>query len=343
MKFPVLLSLCLPLTTVAQHYPTIGQVVRADPRLDELIPKNAQIEVLASGFDWSEGPVWVKANGGVPSGYLLFSDVPKNTVYKWTEKEGIQPFLKPSGYTGVGTYSREPGSNGLAIDAQGRLISCEHGDRRISAMPLNKPGGKITLADRCEGKRFNSPNDVVAHRNGSYYFTDPPYGLPKHEKDSTRETPLFGVYRIAPGGEVSVVVNDLVRPNGVALSPDQQTLYVAQSDGAQPVIMAYPVQPNGSLGKGWLVFNASTLMKQGLRGAPDGLKTDERGNIWSTGPGGVMIIAPDANKGVGTLLGRIDPGELTANCGWGDDGKTLYMTSDMYLCRIRVLVKGAGW
>ncbi len=316
------------------HYPTIGHVVRLDARFDKLVPADAKIEVLASGFVWAEGPVWVKDPVGGIGGYLLFSDVPQNTVFKWSEKEGLTPFLKPSGYTGLGTYSNEPGSNGLTIDRQGRLIFCEHGDRRVSAMPLNGKGGKRTLADNYRGKRFNSPNDVVAHSNGSYYFTDPPYGLPKQEKDSIRETDGFGVYRIAPDGAVSLVISDLERPNGVALSPDEQTLYIAQSTEAM-LIMAYPLRPDGSVGPGRVFYNATPLMKQKLNGVPDGIKVDRAGNVWSTGPGGVLVISPD-----GTLLGRIDPGEATANCGWGDDGSTLYMTSDMYLCRIRTTAKG---
>lgn len=363
----------MPMTSLlAQTYPTIGQVIRLDPRLDQLLDKGAKIDVLASGFVWAEGPVWVKgvlgtatsttsAASTAASGYLLFSDVPKNTIYRWTPADGCTPFLTPSGYTGLGMYSDESGSNGLTIDAQGRLITCEHGDRRLSAMPLAGPGGKITLADRYRGKRFNSPNDVVTHPNGSYYFTDPPYGLAGKENDASRETPLFGVYRVTANGEVSLLINELTRPNGLAFSPDYKTLYVAQSDSQQPVIRAYPVLADGSVGRGQTIFDASELMKQGLKGAPDGLKVDERGNLWATGPGGVLIIAPRVDaprrlpnqstasveaKGesaLSTLLGRIDTGEATANCAWGDDGHTLYITADMYLCRIRVLTKGAGF
>ncbi|MEZ0538755.1 SMP-30/gluconolactonase/LRE family protein [Fibrella arboris] len=348
----LLLLALLPVTSLwAQTYPTIGEVVRLDPRLDHLLAKNAKIDVLAAGFIWAEGPVWVKGGpapsaplSGSSAGYLLFSDVPKNTIYRWTAADGCQPFLTPAGYTGLGTYSDESGSNGLTVDAQGRLITCEHGDRRVSAMPLNGPGGKITLADRYQGKRFNSPNDVVAHPNGSYYFTDPPYGLAGKEKDPTRETSLFGVYRVAPSGDVSLVVSELTRPNGLAFSPDNKTLYVAQSDLQQPVIRAYPVLADGSVGKGYTIFDASALMKQGLKGAPDGLKVDQQGNLWATGPGGVLVIAPAANAASpGTLLGRIDTGEATANCAWGDDGHTLYITADMYLCRIRALAKGVGF
>ena len=322
---------------VRPPYPTMGRLVRLDPRFDKLIAPDAKIEVLATGFVWSEGPVWVKPQANTP-GYLLFSDVPQNTIFKWNETGGLIPFLKPSGYTGAGTYSNEPGSNGLTIDRRGRLIACEHGDRRVSAMPLSG-GGKQTLADNFQGKRFNSPNDVVAHSSGSYYFTDPPYGLPKQENDPSRETPVFGVYRIAPDGTITLIISDLTRPNGVALSPDEKTLYIAQSDGARPVLMAYSLQDNGAataiLGPGRELFNASALSKQGLNGAPDGLKTDRAGNIWTTGPGGVLVLSPE-----GVLLGRIETGQLTANCGWGDDGSTLYMTADGYLCRIKTLVKG---
>ncbi|WP_345243951.1 SMP-30/gluconolactonase/LRE family protein [Nibrella saemangeumensis] len=316
-------------TAQTSNYPSIGTIIRNDPQLDKLIPKDARIEVLASGFVWSEGPIWIK-NGN----YLLFSDVPQNTIFKWSEKDGLTQFLKPSGYTGAGEYGDEPGSNGLTLDRQGRLIACEHGDRRVSAMPLSG-GGKRTLADNYQGKRFNSPNDVVVHSSGSYYFTDPPYGLPGKEKDPTRETDLFGVYRIAPNGTVSLLINDLTRPNGIAFSPDEKTLYIAQSDPQRPVIMAYPVQTDGSVGKGRVLFDAAPLLKQNLKGLPDGLKTDRDGNVWSTGPGGVLVISP-----AGKLLGRIETGEATANCAWGDDGSTLYLTADMYLCRIRTTARG---
>ena len=314
-------------------YPAIGQIVRTDARLDKLIPQNASIEVIASGFVWSEGPVWVKPKAD-SAGYLLFSDVPANTIFRWTEKEGLTPFLKPSGYTGVGRYSEEPGSNGLAIDAQGRLISCEHGDRRISAMPLSGGGGKVTLADNYRGKRLNSPNDVAAHPDGSYFFTDPPYGMPNREKD-VGPTDIMGVYRIAPNGTVSLFVGDLTRPNGVAFSPDAKTVYVAQSDGANPLVMAYPLQSDGSAGKGRVVFGAEGMKKAGLFGGFDGMKVDRSGNLWVTGGRGVLVLSP-----TGELLGHINVGVATANCAWGDDGSTLYITADMFLCRVKTTAKG---
>ena len=325
---------CISLATMAQTlYPTLGQIQYDDPSFEKLIPKGTKLEVLVTGFDWSEGPVWIKDGG-----YLIFSDVPQNTIFKWSEKEGISVFLKPSGFTGRGTYGDEPGSNGLTIDDKGRLISCEHGDRRVSAMPLTG-GGKITLADRYQGKRFNSPNAVVQHAgNGSFYCTAPPYGMPKKADDPTREIDAFGVYRIAPDGQVTRVIENLTRPNGLAFSPDGTILYVAQSDPERAVVMTYPVNNDGSLGTGKLFYDATPLVKKGLKGLPDGLKLDQAGNVWTTGPGGVLVLSPE-----GTLLGRIETGQATANCGWGNDGSTLYITADGYLCRIQTNTKGAGF
>lgn len=310
----------------------MGKIIYEDPSFEKMLPKDARIEVLASGFEWSEGPVWVKDGD-----YLLFSDVPKNKIHKWDEKTGLSVFLEPSGYTGRGVYSDEPGSNGLIIDNKGRLVSCEHGDRRIAAMPL-QVGGKVTLANHFEGKRFNSPNDVVQHSNGDYYFTDPPYGLAKKHEDPTREIPQFGVYRIQKDGKVTMQVSDLSRPNGLAFSPDGKTLYVAQSDPEKAIWMAYPIDANGNAGKGKLIYDATGMVKKGIPGLPDGLKIDKDGNLWSSGPGGMIILSP-----AGKLLGRIEMGELTSNCAWGNDGSTLYMTVDGYLCRVKTNTKGTGW
>lgn len=310
----------------------IGQIARLDPALDNLIDKNAKIEVIGDGFLWSEGPVWIK-NGG----YLLFSDVPANTIYKWKEGEKITEFLKPSGYTGIMPYGDEPGSNGLIINNLGQLISCEHGDRRISAMPI-AIGGKITLADNYLGKRFNSPNDIVQSSNGDYYFTDPSYGMPKKDKDPSRETALFGVYRIGKNGAVSLIIKELTRPNGLAFSPDEKTLYVAQSDPDRAYLMAYPVLANGIVGKGEILFDATPMVKQGLKGLPDGLKIDKKGNIFMTGPGGILVISTS-----GKLLGKIETGEATANCAFGNDGSVLYITADMYLLKIQTKTIGVGF
>jgi gluconolactonase len=340
MKLPFLLFAILFLPALLNHevlaqktYPTMGKVIYDDPAFEKLLPKTSGIEVLASGFSWSEGPVWNKDGG-----YLLFSDVPENKIYKWNEKTGLSVFLTPSGYTGLGTYSDERGSNGLAIDNKGRLIISEHGDRRISAMSLTA-GGKITLTDNFEGKRLNSPNDVVQHpTNKMYYFTDPPYGLPKKQNDPSREVTQFGVYRIDAEGKTSLQIADLTRPNGLAFSPDGKTLYIAQSHPERAFWMAYPVDANGNVGKGKLLYDATAMVKAGKRGLPDGFKLDRDGNLWTSGPGGLLIISP-----AGKLLGRIDMGELTSNCAWGDDGSVLYMTVNGYLCRIRTSTTGLGW
>jgi gluconolactonase len=314
-------------------YPTIGKVIKLDAEFDKLVPTDAKIEVLASGFVWSEGPVWVKSGG-----FLLFSDVPTNTVHRWSQKDGLSTFLRPSGYTGLGFYSNEPGSNGLTINALGELVSAEHGDRRISAMPLSG-GGKRTLADKFQGKKLNSPNDVVQHISGAYYFTDPPYGLAsQQDTDPAKEQKLNGVYRIGPDGGLSMVVNNLARPNGLAFSPDGKILYVASSDYDTPTISQYNVKADGSVEEGKLFFDMKTIWTDKLKGGADGMKVDTQGNVWSTGPGGVIVISPH-----GKLLGRIETGEATANCAFGDDGSTLYITADFYLCRIKTCTIGMGF
>jgi gluconolactonase len=331
----ITLSLTLMITTYfsSAQKPKIGKIISNDPSLSSLIDVNSKLEILGEGFEWSEGPIWVKDGN-----YLLFSDVPKNIIYKWKEGEKITEFLNPSGYTGIMPYSNEPGSNGLTLSNDGKhLIACEHGDRRITKMPLAGKGGKFTLADTWEGKRFNSPNDIVESKAGNIYFTDPPYGLPDFVDDKSREIEYFGVYRISPDRKVTLEIKDLVRPNGVALSPDQKTLYVAQSD-VKAYIMSYPIHADGSLGKGKLLFDASYLNQQDLKGAPDGLKVDEKGNIFTTGPGGVIILSPQ-----GKLLGRIETGAPTANLAWGEDGSTLFITADMYLLKIKTKTKGANF
>ncbi len=310
---------------------TIGQVVALDPEFTDLVDRDAKIEILADSFRWSEGPVWVKAGG-----FLLFSDIPRNTIFKWKEGEGISEFLKPSGYTGKLPYSQEPGSNGLIINSTGQLVACEHGDRRVTVMPMRQ-GGKFTLADRYLGKRFNSPNDIIQRSSGDYYFTDPYYGLPNREKDSSRETAICGVYRISPDGRVSLLIDNML-PNGLAFSPDEKILYVGQSDPDRAIIMAFPVNADGSIGPGHLFFDATSMVKQGLKGAPDGMKVDKHGNLFTTGPGGILVISPS-----GKLLGRIETTQQTANCAWGDDGSVLYITANMLLCRIKTKTKGVGF
>jgi gluconolactonase len=309
---------------------TLGRIERLDEgALSNLLPPDAVIEKLAEGFEWSEGPVWM-------GDHLLFSDVPLNTIFQWTERDGVSIFLQPSGYNARVPRGGEPGSNGLTRDRQGRLILCQHGNRKIARREAD--GKIVTVADHFRARRFNSPNDVVAKSNGDLYFTDPPYGLVKNMDDVAKELQFQGVYRwSAADKRVSLLTSNMSRPNGLAFSPDEKTLYVANSDPTNAVWMAFPLKADGTVEAGRVFFDATSLTA-GRKGLPDGLKVDSRGNLWATGPGGVLIFSPQ-----GKHLGTLATGEATANCAWGDDGSTLYITADMYLCRVRTKVKGAGW
>lgn len=296
-------------------------VERRDAKLDELLDANAKVETLCTGFKWSEGPVW-----DVKGKRLLFSDVPNNVIHQW--KEGDKEatiYLKPSGFTGAEDDGREHGSNGLAFDAKGQLLCCEHGDRRISYLTAN--GGKRTLADSFEGKRFHSPNDLAIAASGDVYFADPPYGhKTRSEKDPASEMDFCGVYRITPQGSVSLIARDLSRPNGIALTPDGRTLYVAQSSGKEPVIFAYSLNPDGTAGERRVFFDTRVI---GERGGPDGLKVDARGNVFATGPGGVLVI--DAS---GKLLGRILCENGASNVAFGENNAWLYICSVDRILRV---------
>ncbi|HUQ68218.1 MAG TPA: SMP-30/gluconolactonase/LRE family protein, partial [Planctomycetaceae bacterium] len=251
-----LATLAAPMFAHAQNttnFPHLGEIVRLDPKFDALVGKDAVIETLTSGFEWAEGPVWVKDGS---SGYVLFSDIPRNSVMRWDYGKGVSLFLKPSGYTGQVEYGGEPGCNGLLLDPLGQLVSCEHGDRRVSV--LTKNGGKRTLVDNYQGKRLNSPNDGCFKKNGDLYFTDPPYGLPKNWDDSHRELDFCGVYRLQIGkdgvNKLTLLTEEMTRPNGIAFSPDEKTLYVAQSDPAAAIWKKFPVKDDGTLGKGEVFF-----------------------------------------------------------------------------------------
>lgn len=306
------------------------KIERLAPEFDALVPADAKVEKLAEGFVWSEGPTWFKDS-------IVFSDVPENIIYQWKPGQtAATVFMKPSGMLTPRPGFKEQGSNGLAVDAQGRLIICQHGERRVAR--VEKDGSQTSLADRFEGKRFNSPNDLALRKNGDIYFTDPPYGLAGLNKSPLKEMEWNGVYRLAADGKVTLLIKDLTFPNGIALSPDEKTLYVAISDGAAPRLMAYDVQPDGGVANGRVFFDAKPLAGPGRKGNPDGLKVDAKGNVWTTGPGGVLVISP-----AGKHLGTINTGQATGNCAWGDDGGTLYVTADMFLVRVRTATKGAGW
>jgi gluconolactonase len=332
-----------PLKTNSAPYPSFGTIERLDPALDKLLPASSRLESLAEGFDWIEGPVWVKKGG-----YLLFSDVPQNVVYKWADGKGVAVFMKPSGDHGGHTALKEPGSNGLALDGKGSLLLCEHGDRRVARLPsLARPdAAQVSVADRYNGKRFNSPNDLVIHSTGDVFFTDPPYGLVKTSDPAggdinppEKELPFQGVYRVDGKGKVFLLTDVLERPNGLGFSPDEKTLYVANSHPPRPIWMAFDVNPDRTLGKGRVFFDAAPLIaKTSRKGMPDGMKVDRQGNLFATGPGGVLIFSPQ-----GKHLGTILTGQATSNVAFGDDGSTLYITADMILARIKTATKGQGF
>jgi gluconolactonase len=303
----------------------VGEIERIDPEFDKLVPPKAKMDVLSSGHEWTEGPVWVSGQSS-----LLFSDIPRNSIYR-IKCGKVDVFMHPSGYTGQPTFTgKEPGTNGLALDAEGRLVMCCHGDRCVAR--IEKDGARTVLADRYDGKRFNSPNDLAYHKNGDLYFTDPPYGLPDR---SAQELDFCGIYRLSQDGKVTLLYDKMTRPNGIAFSPDCKTLYVAQSDPKAAIWNAFPVKSDGTLGQPKLLFDATKWVAS-RPGLPDGLKVDVHGNLWATGPGGVLVLTPQ-----GKYLGRLNTGERTANCAFGEDGSTLFICADMYLLRVRLTTKAS--
>lgn len=290
--------------------------------LDGLLAADATVERVAEGFQFIEGPVWV---GDANDGHLLFSDIPGDTVHRWSESDGTSAFLNPVFLPELETNG-VGGSNGLTLDLQGRLVLCEHGNRRVAR--IEGDGSRVTLADRYDGKRLNSPNDIVYHSSGAAFFTDPPYGLASPEAG---ELGFQGIYRLDPDGAVTLLSDIMSRPNGIGLSPDETTLYVANSD-AERVWMAFPLTDDLNVGEGRVLLDLSASEDPG---APDGFAVDTLGNIWASGPGGIVIISPD-----GDHLGTIRTPELPANAAFGNDGHTLYMTSRTGLYRIDTLVQG---
>ena len=307
-------------------YPTTGSIERLDPRLDAIVPQDAVIEVLSEGHEWVEGPVWVPELQSI-----LYSDIPNNAVYRWSEGEEASLWLQPAGFTGAIPREGESGSNGLALDAEGKLVLAQHGDRRLARMeaPWDAPAPRFeTLVGEYEGKRFNSPNDVAPRANGALYFTDPPYGLQGGNEE--KELDFQGVYRLAASGSLTLLTDELSRPNGIAFSPDQSILYVANSDGAnQPVVMAYDVESDGGISNGRVFFESWG----------DGMAVDQEGNVYVTGPGGGVLIINADGEHLGTLLAP----PRTSNATFGEDGSTLFVTANTRLVRIRLNVKGVGF
>ena len=291
--------------------------------LEGLVAPEATVEKVSEGFQFIEGPVWI---GGADDGSLLFSDIPGDRVYEWSEREGSSVFLDPVFLPELETNG-QGGSNGLTVDSEGRVVLSEHGNRRIAR--IEPDGTRITLADRYDGMRLNSPNDIVYHSSGAAFFTDPPYGLASPE---AAELDWNGIYRLDADGTLTLVADGQTRPNGIGLSPDEQTLYVANSDQEARIWMAYPVNDDLTLGEGRVLLDLTDSEDAGV---PDGFAVDTVGNLWASGPGGIVVISPD-----GEHLGTLRPDEQPANAAFGNDGHTLYMTARTGLYRVRTEVAG---
>jgi len=331
MKLPALALLLVPVLACAAEpaRPFHPRIQRLDPAFDALVAPDAPVEKIAEGFHWSEGPVWL-------DGALIFSDVPANIAYRWKPGDAKAAiFLQPSGGGEAVPGVREAGSNGLARDAQGRLLLCQGATHRIARY---EHGTFTTIADRYQGKRFSSPNDLAVRRDGDIYFTDPPYGFTDGDASPLKELPFNGVYRVTPAGEVTLLLKHLTRPNGIGFSPDEKILYVDVSEQKAARILAYDVQPDGTLAGERLFFDAQPLLDAGAHGPCDGLKVDCAGNVWCAAADGVIVVSP-----AGKLLGRIITGEPCGNCNWGGDGSTLYIASNWLIARVPTLTKGAGW
>lgn len=312
----------------AQEKKVKYEIERWDSRLDAIIGSGIQLDVLAQGLDWTEGPLWIEEHQ-----MLLFCDIPPNRIYKWTEEGGTELYLTPSGYTQQTPRGGEVGSNGLLLDPAGHLVLCQHGDRRMAKMdaPLDAPRPDyVTLADNYRGKKLNSPNDAVYKSNGDLYFTDPPYGLEKNVNDPLKEIPFQGVYRLTPDGEVTLLLDSLTRPNGIAFLPDEKTLLIANSDPGKVHWYAYDVDDQGLLQNGRLFFDASEASRS-AQGMPDGLKVDDQGNVFATGPGGIWIFNAD-----GEALGRIRIHQLVSNVSLSNDGREIYATADGEVLRFKL-------
>lgn len=336
---PVLAALIVGSTTAASTSPipapvATGSLTTFDGAFKQLLVADANIEKLAEGFTWSEGPTWVSDGN-----YLLFNDVPQNTMYRWSEQDGLSVFLKPSGYDGPddGTL-REGGANGLDADANGKVLLADSGTRVVARLdPRTRQ--KTTLASHFQGKRFNSPNDVIQRSDGVVFFTDPPYGLKGMDDSPAKELAFNGVYRLETDGSVHLVDDGLSLPNGIALSPDERTLYVANSDPAKPIWMAYTLDARGQAIDKRVFADGTDLMGEGVHGLPDGIAISTDGKLFATGPGGVLVFDPSGKR-----LGRIETGSAVANVSFGDaDGKTLYMTSHGFLARLRLNAQGLGF
>ncbi|MET0654817.1 MAG: SMP-30/gluconolactonase/LRE family protein [Pseudoxanthomonas sp.] len=342
---PLLLRLALPATLALllaacaadgapkQSFTSVGHLTAFDASFDQIVASDARIEKIAEGFTWAEGPTWVRDGQ-----YLLFTDVPENAMYRWTQRDGLSVFLKPSGLQGPdpGTL-REAGANGLYAEPAGTVLLADSGTRVVARLDP-KTKRKTTLAATFEGKRFNSPNDLVRRSDGVVFFTDPPYGLKEMNDSPAKEQKFNGVYRLDLDGSVHLLDDGLGFPNGIALSPDERTLYVSNSDPARPIWMAYSLDPRGAVAGKRVFADASDLLGEGVKGLPDGMAVAADGRLFASAPGGIVVFDPDGKR-----LGRIETGVAVSNCAFGDDGHTLYMSSHTFVARVRVKAIGLGF
>jgi gluconolactonase len=313
-------------SSYAQGTKPLITLQKIEPRFSTIVSKNAKAEILADGFLWSEGPVWVESHK-----MFIFSDVKKNVIYKWTKAKGKEVYLKPSGYTGTIPRGGELGSNGLGLNIKGQLVICQDGDRVVSIMdaPLDKPKPKfIKIATNYKGKKFDSPNDLAFLSNGDIYFTDPPYGLEKNVNDPLKEAPYQGVYKISANGTITLLTDTLTRPNGIAFFPGGKTILISNSDPAKAYWYAYDLDRNGLFTHGRIFYSAMAASKTAT-GLPDGMKIDKKGTVFASGPGGIWVF----NK-TGKLLGKILVNDIVSNCSLSGDEKTLYVTSNHRVLRV---------
>lgn len=313
------------------QFDTIGRIERFSPGLDDLLEVEAPVELLADGFKWTEGPTW-----DLRRGRLLFSDIPNNRIHSWNEAEGLGTLLDPGGNPhGEDDEHAAPGTNGLFYDSgSDTILICNQDARSVDRYDLAS-AERTRLVRKFEGKKFNSPNDVIQARDGSVWFTDPPYGLKEGNSSKGREMKVKGVYRLHPDGALTRLVDDMNFPNGLALSPDEKWLYVSQSDPDAPVLRRFSVDDDGTLSGGEVWLDTKDELSDANPGLPDGMAIDTEGNVWATGPGGVWVTAP-----TGEVLGRIHTGKATANCAFGEEGSTLFMTATDTLLRVRTKAKG---
>ena len=323
----ILLVFCL--TSFAQNFEKDAKVIAKNDKIFQLVPEDPKIEILGEGFTWAEGPCWIPAEQK-----FVFSDVKENTIFEWTEKGGIKPYLKPSGYTGERPRGGEMGSNGLTLSLDGKLVLCMCGDRRVAEMATSTANPKpefITLSGSYDGQKYNSPNDLCYAKNGDLFFTDPPYGLEQNMRDPLKEMNYQGVFKVDKNGKTTLLTKDLPYPNGIAVSADGEKLYVSNSDARNPAWMVYDLTPDHQIENGKVFLKPEGIDRRQMPGSPDGMAVHKSGWLFAAGPGGIWVITPE-----GEHLGIIYTGELTSNCTFNEDYSYLYMSANHKVLRMKL-------